>query len=75
MPLKTRLRTFLSVFLPVRFASAAAGFGMLLRDSPYKGNAGYDTIFNLALTAYGKDELEYRWGFLVMIKKAQTTGN
>jgi Ca-activated chloride channel family protein len=54
-----------------RFASAVAGFGMLLRDSPYKGNAGFDSIFKLAQTAVGKDLSGYRKGFLEMIKKAQ----
>jgi Ca-activated chloride channel family protein len=54
-----------------RFASAVAGFGMLLRDSPYKGNAGFDSIFKLAQTSVGKDLSGYRKGFLDMIKKAQ----
>jgi Ca-activated chloride channel family protein len=58
-----------------RFASAVAGFGMLLRDSPYKGNAGFDSILNMAQTAIGKDESGYRRGFLEMIKKAQAIGN
>jgi Ca-activated chloride channel family protein len=58
-----------------RFASAVAGFGMLLRDSPHKGNAAYDDIFRLAQTAIGKDASGYRRGFLEMIKKAQAIGN
>jgi len=59
-----------------RFASAVAGFGMLLRDSPYKGNAGYDTVFKSAQSAIGKDKSGYRKGFLEMIKKAQAiSGN
>jgi Ca-activated chloride channel family protein len=58
-----------------RFASAVAGFGMLLRDSPYKGNAGFDNILNMAQTSVGKDESGYRRGFLEMIKKAQAIGN
>jgi len=56
------------------FASAVAGFGMLLRDSPYKGNASYDAIYKLAQTAAGKDKSGYRKGFLEMIKKAQAIG-
>jgi Ca-activated chloride channel homolog len=54
-----------------RFASAVAGFGMLLRDSPNKGNAGFDSIFDMARTSIGKDLSGYRRGFLEMIKKAQ----
>jgi Ca-activated chloride channel family protein len=58
-----------------RFASAVAGFGMLLRDSPYKGNAGFDNILNMARTSIGKDPSGYRRGFLEMIKKAQAISN
>jgi len=58
-----------------RFASAVAGFGMLLRDSPYKGNASFDSILKMAQTAIRKDEAGYRRGFLEMIKKAQEIGN
>jgi Ca-activated chloride channel family protein len=54
-----------------RFASAVAGFGMLLRDSPHKGSAGYDNIFILAQSAIGQDVSGYRRGFLELIKKAQ----
>jgi len=58
-----------------RFASAVAGFGMLLRDSPYKGNAGFNSIHNMARASIGKDASGYRRGFLEMIKKAQAIGN
>jgi Ca-activated chloride channel homolog len=58
-----------------KFASAVAGFGMLLRDSPYKGNAGYDKILSMAQTATGKDASGYRRGFLELVKKAQAIGN
>jgi Ca-activated chloride channel family protein len=57
-----------------RFASAVAGFGMLLRDSPYKGNAGFDSVLKIAQTSVGKDPSGYRRGFLEMIKQAQETG-
>lgn len=32
----------------MRFAAAVAGFGLLLRDSKYKGNASYDMIIGIA---------------------------
>jgi Ca-activated chloride channel family protein len=58
-----------------RFASAVAGFGMLLRDSPYKGNAGFDSILNMAQSSIGKDLSGYRRGFLELIKKARAIGS
>ncbi|MCL2139766.1 MAG: VWA domain-containing protein [Treponema sp.] len=53
------------------FAAAVAGFGMLLRDSPYKGNADFDSIFKMAQNAIGPDTSGYRQNFLELIKKAQ----
>ena len=58
-----------------RFAASVAGFGMLLRDSPYKGNAGYENILSMADAAVGKDPFEYRRGFLELVKKAQVHGS
>jgi len=58
-----------------RFASAVAGFGMLLRDSPYKGNAGFDSILNMAQSSIGNDLSGYRRSFLELVKKAQASGN
>jgi Ca-activated chloride channel family protein len=48
---------------------------MLLRDSPYKGNAGFDSVLNMARASVGKDASGYRRGFLEMIKKAQAMSN
>ena len=40
-----------------RFSAAVAGFGMILRDSPYKGNITYDQVLAIARTnADPKDE-------------------
>ena len=36
-----------------KFASAVAGFGMLLRNSPYKGNLTYPAVIELALSGPG----------------------
>ena len=55
-----------------RFAAAVAGFGMLLRDSPYKGNAAYPGIISLAQGAIGQDEWNYRTDFVAMVTKAGT---
>jgi Ca-activated chloride channel family protein len=54
-----------------RFASAVAGFGMLLRDSPYKGNAAFTNIISMARDAVGKDPSGYRKGFVELAQKAK----
>jgi Ca-activated chloride channel family protein len=55
-----------------QFAAAVAGFGMLLRDSQYKGNLKYAAIAELAQSALGEDEHGYRSEFLDMVRKAKS---
>ncbi len=56
----------------LRFASAVAGFGMLLSDSEFKQNNDYNKIFQQAKNAIGKDEEGYRYEFTQLVKKAQS---
>ncbi len=55
----------------MRFAAAVASFGMLLRDSTYKGQANYQQTYSLAKSALGNDEHGYRAEFLQLIRLAQ----
>jgi len=55
----------------LRFASGVAAFGLLLRDSPYKGTSTFDAAFELAKTGIDNDEHGYRTEFLTMIKQAK----
>lgn len=55
----------------LRFASAVAQFGLLLRDSRYKGNASFAGINSLAQNAMGGDLRNYRGEFLSLVQKAQ----
>jgi Ca-activated chloride channel family protein len=58
----------------LRFASAVAEFGMLLRDSKNKGDATYDEARQLALKSLGRDFEGYRRDFLTMIDAAERVG-
>ncbi len=53
-----------------RFAAAVASFGMLLRDSKYKGASNYSFVKSLAESAVGKDTEGYRKEMLGLIDKA-----
>lgn len=53
----------------LRFAAAVAQFGMLLRNSAFKGEGGYNLVQQLATTA--NDTEGYRKEFLELVKKAQ----
>jgi Ca-activated chloride channel homolog len=48
----------------MRFASAVAGFGMLLRHSPNAGALGWNDVLALARSARGADEDGYRADFI-----------
>lgn len=54
-----------------RFSAAVAEFGMLLRDSKFKGNADYNLSYNLARESSGKDTNGYRKEFMNLIKTAE----
>ena len=55
-----------------RFASAVVEFGLLLRDSPAKGKASWDSVMERAESSRGPDASGYRREFLELVKKART---
>ncbi|RYU81078.1 YfbK domain-containing protein [Hymenobacter persicinus] len=55
----------------LRFAAAVAQFGMLLRQSDYRGNATYPTTLQLAKDARGRDEDGYRAELVRLVKLAE----
>lgn len=57
------------------FASAVAEFGMLLRNSEFKGNSSYDHVIELAEKNRGEDSEEYRSEFIKMVKLAKELDN
>lgn len=54
-----------------KFASAVAGFGMLLRNSPYKGTLTYGGVLEIAASSVSDDPSGYRGEFVELVKKAQ----
>ena len=54
-----------------RFAAAAASFGMLLRDSEFKGGMTYAGVIEEAQGAVGADPSGHRKAFVDLVKKAQ----
>ena len=57
-----------------RFSAAVAQFGMLLRDSKFKGHSTYDAVLELARGANGSDAEGYRAEFEQLVKKAALLG-
>jgi Ca-activated chloride channel family protein len=58
-----------------KFAAAVAEFGMLLRESPYKGNATFEQVLNLAKQAKSTDLEGYRTEFIQLVEKSRSIGN
>ncbi len=55
-----------------KFAASVALFGMLLRDSPYKGTASFDAAAELAQEGRGSDLDGYRSELILLIGAAQS---
>jgi Ca-activated chloride channel family protein len=70
-PLAGGVETFAEASADLRWAAAVAQFGMLLRDSPYKGTASYDRILETARGALGQDPYGYRAEFLTLVTRAR----
>ncbi len=54
-----------------RFSAAVASFGMLLRNSKYRGQTTYAAVRKMAAAARGADPHGHRAEFLVLVDKAR----
>jgi len=53
------------------FAASVAGFGMILRDSPYRGTVSFSSVISMAQESLGADEYGLRYNFVEMVRKAE----
>lgn len=56
----------------LKFSAAVAMYGMVLRDSDYKGKATFNQVLDLADQAKGKDPQGYRTAFMQLVERSQT---
>ncbi len=70
-PLPDANQSFAAASPDFRFAAAVASFGMLLRDSAYRGDASFDQVLNWALAGRGEDAHGHRQDFLRLVIQAQ----
>ncbi len=56
------------------WSAAVASFGMILRDSEFKGDASYPEVIKLAQSAKGEDTEGYRIELIKLIKSGQLLG-
>jgi Ca-activated chloride channel family protein len=55
-----------------RFSAAVAGFGLLLRNSDYKGSINYDQVLSLARSSKGDDKDGYRAEFIRLVELSES---
>ncbi len=70
-PLRDEGRRFGQATRDFRFAASVAAFGMLLRNSPHRGNASFAGVQEIAAEAASGDSSGYRDEFLRMLAKAK----
>ncbi len=64
-------KTFLSASKQMIFTTSVAGFGMLLRDSEYKGSLTYDEVLKWTLETTDFDPHGFRNEFRSLVQKAK----
>ncbi len=65
------LQSFSQASENMRFATTAAGYGLMLRDSEYKGNLSWDDLIGWANGSIGTDPLGWRSEFVQWLTKAK----
>lgn len=70
-PVLDRSTSFNNASTDFRFAAAVASFGMILRDSPYKGQSTIDAVIDIAEKNRGNDKNGYREEFVQLVRKAR----
>jgi Ca-activated chloride channel family protein len=56
----------------LRFAAAVAEFGLMLRNSEFRGDANYEQVLSLANKAKGEDSEGYRAEFIRLVQTCQS---
>jgi Ca-activated chloride channel family protein len=70
VPLADRDVAFARAPADVRFAAAVAAFGMILKESSYKGDATLAWVLDTAAGSVGQDRGGYRDEFVSLVRKA-----
>ncbi len=70
-PVDTAPMAFGAAPTDVRFATAVAEYGMLLRQSKFSGNANFDHVLSIASQALGADLAGHRSEFLDLARRAR----
>jgi Ca-activated chloride channel family protein len=70
VPLADRRTAFSDASLDFRFAASVAAFGMILKNSSYRGDATLGWVLDTATASQGHDRSGYRDEFVSLVQKA-----
>lgn len=70
-PVMDSVRQVSSASNDFRWSAAVAAFGMILRDSPHRGDVTCATVLDMAQGAVANDASGYRAEFVELVKRAQ----
>jgi Ca-activated chloride channel family protein len=73
-PLSEKGSQFRAASADFRFAASVAAFGMILRNSPYRGAINMSGVGEIAATSLGDDARGYRAEFLDLVRRAEKLG-
>ena len=71
IPVRDSGNAFSEATTDFRFAAAVASFGMILRDSPHKGQSPLEAVVETAGNSKGTDKNGYREEFVQLVRKAR----
>lgn len=71
-PISNTSQSLVSSSENFRFSASVAEFGLLLRQSEFRGSARYDEVIRRAKAASGKDEEGYKAEFVRLVKLTQS---
>lgn len=72
---KNKVNEFENTSDNFRFSASVAGFGMILRDSEFKGSSDYKNVIEWANGAKGQDKNGYRAEFIRLIESSRLISN
>lgn len=67
-PVKKSMKRVAGASRNLRFASAVAMFGMILRESKFRGNSNYDRVLSIAEESKGMDKQGYNAEFVKLVE-------
>ncbi|HZJ33493.1 MAG TPA: von Willebrand factor type A domain-containing protein [Vicinamibacterales bacterium] len=74
VPLPDRRRSFADASPDFRFAASVAAFGMVLKNSQYRGDVTLPWVLDTATGSRGQDRSGYRAEFISLVQRAMSLG-